>query len=175
MDIQVMSRNEAIRRFGAGRDRRDEVPAGTAVVSITTPEPFCGRLGPVDFDDDSLLGVLHVRFGDVLPGEEGTMTEAQADEVVSFVRRMEGLGMEHLVVHCDGGVSRSAGVAAALGLMLGTGDSFVFDDPMKCPNMGCYRKVLDAAGIEVTDDEADAKERHNEEIWRAAHADDLLV
>lgn len=171
MDIVVMSRKEAIRWFGADRDIPEPIPARTAIISITTPEPFCGQLGPVGFDDAHLLGVLHTRFGDVLPDEETAMTQAQADEIVAFVDEMAGRGMEHLVVHCDGGVSRSAGVAAALGLVLGLGDSFVFDDPWMCPNMGCYRKVLDAGEIRLDDWEIDTKERHNEEIWWAAHAE----
>jgi len=173
MDISVMSREEAIRRFGTHRDETAPVPHGTAIISITTPEPFCGRLGSVEFEEDAILGVLHSRFGDVLPGEETEMTDEQARQIVDFVQVMRVAGMEHLVVHCDGGVSRSAGVAAALGIIVGTGDSFVFDDPWKCPNMGCYKKVLRAGGVRIDDAEIDAKERHNEEIWMLAHAEDL--
>lgn len=173
MDISVMSRKEAIRHFAANREGDVTIPDGTAIISITTPEPFCGQLGPVEFDDDALLGVLHVRFGDVLPDEETAMTDEQAHEIVGFVHGMMGLGIRHLVVHCDGGVSRSAGVAAALGVIVGTGDSFVFDDPWKCPNMGCYRKVLLAGGVRIDDSEIDMKEKHNEAIWMTAHAEDL--
>lgn len=172
MDISVMSRKEAVRRFGTNREGDAPIPDGTAIISITTPEPFRGRFGPVEFEDDALLGVLHSRFGDVLPDEETAMTDEQARQVVDFVQAMRVAGMKHLIVHCDGGVSRSAGVAAALGLMFGMGDSFIFDDPWKCPNMGCYRKVLHAGGIRIDDDEIDAKERHNEEIWMRAHAED---
>lgn len=171
MDICVMSRKEAIRWFGVGH--QDAVEPMTAVISITTPEPFCGSLGPVEFDEKSLLAVLPIRFGDVLPEEETAMTDGQGREIVEFVRKVEALGAEHLVVHCDGGVSRSAGVAAAIGVILGIGDDFVFDDPWKCPNMGCYRKVLNAGMIEINEDEVAEKERHNEEIWLAARADEF--
>ena len=170
MDICVMSRKEALRWFGMGHE--DAIEPMTAIISIATPGPFCGTMDPVEFDEGSLLAVLPLRFGDVMPGEEGAMTEEQAQEIVRFVGKMASRGMEHLVVHCDGGVSRSAGVAAALGDILGLGDGFVFDDPWKCPNMGCYRKVLRAGRVPITEEEILAKERHNEEIWHAAHAED---
>lgn len=171
MDIRVMSRREAIARFGV--EHEGTIEPLTALVSITTPEPFCGTLGPIDFDEESLLAVLPMRFGDVLPDEETAMTEGQAEEIVAFVRRMEDAGARHLVVHCDGGVSRSAGVAAAIGVLLGIGDGFVFDSPRMCPNMGCYRKVLDAGMAGITDEEADAKERRNEAVWFAARAEEF--
>lgn len=166
MDIEIMSRKEAIRRFGKGHE--EKVPPMTAVISIITPEPFCGSLGTVEFDEGSLLSVLPLKFGDVLPDEEGAMTDEQGKVVVDFVFEMVALGAEHLVVHCDGGVSRSAGVGAAIGVILGMGDWFVFGNPRFCPNMGCYRRVLDAAMVELDDEEVNAKERANEEIWRAA-------
>lgn len=171
MDIEILPRMEAVRRYGVRHE--DDIVPMTAVISITTPDPPSEDWGPVAFDEDALLAVLPMEFGDVLPDEPTAMTEEQGQEIVDFVRRIRGLGAEHLVVHCDGGVSRSAGVAAAIGLMIGTGDWFVFDDPWYCPNMGCYRKVLNAAMMDVDDDEIDAKERHNIDLWYGAREDDF--
>ena len=162
-----MSRREAIDAFGMGRDT--PIPHGVAVVSITTPEPQRGSLGLPEFDSDALVAVLHEQFDDVLPGEDGAIEERQGAEIVEFVRMLAEDGRcSRIVVHCDGGVSRSAGVAAAIGLLVGNGDSFVFDDPRLCPNMGCFRAVLRAAGADVTDKEADELELRNERLWRAA-------
>ena len=47
-------------------------------------------------------------------------------------------------VHCDAGVSRSAGVAAAIGKYLNDDDMFVFGSPRYSPNITCYRKTLNA-------------------------------
>lgn len=172
--ISVMSRKMAMDRFGIGHDA--PIPGGVAIVSISSPEPFCGSLTPIEFDEDSLVGLLKVQFADVLPDEEGAMTEEQGWEVLSFARRLADEGRcHHLVVHCDGGVSRSAGVAAALGLLSGIGDQFVFDSPRFCPNMGCYRKVLAAGFADVSDEEADAKERHNLDVWKRARPEDFDI
>lgn len=47
------------------------------------------------------------------------------------------------IVHCDAGISRSSGVAAAI-LKAKTGDdSQIFNNPKYRPNMRCYRIVLD--------------------------------
>ena len=48
-----------------------------------------------------------------------------------------------MIVHCDAGISRSSGVAAAI-LKAKTGDdSQIFNNPKYRPNMRCYRIVLD--------------------------------
>lgn len=167
--IDVMSREEAIAALGT--HHVEPISHGTAVISIADPASPDGTPLPVEFDEGSLISVLHERFADMLPGEEGAMSAAQAAEVVGFVRMLaEGGRCSRLVVHCDGGVSRSAEVAAAIGLLVGNGDSFVFDDPRLCPNMGCYRAVLRAAGADVADAEAEERERRNERIWWAARA-----
>lgn len=49
-----------------------------------------------------------------------------------------------IIVQCDAGKSRSAGVAAALLKFYHNDDRAVFDSPYFTPNIRCYRKVLDA-------------------------------
>jgi predicted protein tyrosine phosphatase len=50
--------------------------------------------------------------------------------------------VDAIIVHCDAGISRSAGVAAAI-LYAKTGDdSLIFDSGRYAPNMRCYRMVL---------------------------------
>ena len=49
----------------------------------------------------------------------------------------------YVIVHCDAGISRSSGVAAAI-LKAKTGDdSQIFNSPKYRPNMRCYRIILD--------------------------------
>lgn len=73
----------------------------------------------------------------------GLFTDDQAKEVVSFVRQHREAA-DILLVHCDAGVSRSAGVAAAV-LKATTGsDEQIFKNRRYLPNMWVYRKVLNA-------------------------------
>ena len=49
-----------------------------------------------------------------------------------------------VIVHCDAGISRSAGIAAAI-LKHTTGDdSSIFVNGQYDPNLWCYRKTLEA-------------------------------
>ena len=52
--------------------------------------------------------------------------------------------VDKFIVHCEAGVSRSAGVGAAIMKALNGDDWDVFKNPLKCPNMKCYRTVLNA-------------------------------
>ena len=49
---------------------------------------------------------------------------------------------EEIIVHCQAGISRSAGVAAALHLVLNDSDEPIFSNKRYKPNMRVYRMVL---------------------------------
>lgn len=66
-------------------------------------------------------------------------------------------------VHCDAGVSRSAGVAAAIGKYLNDDDMFVFGSPRYSPNITCYRKTLNAL---IGDSEIDLEKiKFNDKVF----------
>lgn len=68
---------------------------------------------------------------------------SDVEAIVDFVMRNKDNG-KHFIVQCDAGVSRSAGVAAALMKYFNEDDSPIFDNSQYCPNMRCYRMVLEA-------------------------------
>lgn len=145
IDVTVMSRHEAIDAYGTGHEK--DIPDGTALISITgtmSPSPV---IGPPDFDEDSLMGLLRLAFLDVTGPSGNCMTRTQAYEVVGFVRKMVAAGMRHLAVHCNAGESRSAGVAAACAYLLGLDDIGLFEMSSLSPNMWCYRQVLSVARV----------------------------
>ena len=47
-----------------------------------------------------------------------------------------------MIIQCDAGVSRSAGVAGALMKYYNGDDSEIFENPKYRPNMRCYRTML---------------------------------
>lgn len=69
------------------------------------------------------------------------MTDKDAKNIVDFVETFKN-EVDMIVVHCEFGISRSAGVASALSLILNGIDQYYFDNYV--PNMLCYRKILNA-------------------------------
>lgn len=94
------------------------------------------------------------------------MNETQAQLIADFIDEFCIADMTRLVVTCTAGISRSAGVAAALHEALGWDvrnayESDVFADGKFSPNMRCYRMVLQAMGYDVTPEEL-------ERLWQTA-------
>lgn len=94
---------------------------------------------------------LELLFDDVEDGERASwgrplepMGKGQAKAVADFVwDGASAMDLAHLiVVACDGGVSRSAGVAAGILAATGNDDSEIF--ARKCPNATCRRLVMEA-------------------------------
>jgi len=131
-----------------------------AIISIGEPKPWREDYsGPAKFaDNEKRLGVLRLEFYDIdmlsitnagykhaiqESGGEGLFTDEQALQIVDFVNEMKGK-VEVLVCHCEGGISRSSGVAAALSLMINGSDNEIFHNDKYIPNMFVYRKMLNA-------------------------------
>lgn len=94
------------------------------------------------------------------------MNETQAQLIADFVDEFRAADANRLVVTCSAGISRSAGVAAALHEALdweirNAYESNVFTDGKFSPNMRCYRMVLRAMGCDVTPEEL-------ERLWQTA-------
>lgn len=109
------------------------------IISITSQPTYadiqnCGPTLYLHFED----------FDTELPGWSiQPIQKEDAEKIAAFVMANKHNG-RHFIVQCDAGVSRSAGVAAALMKYFNGDDSPIFDSPQYCPNMRCYRMVLDA-------------------------------
>lgn len=147
-EIRVMSRSEAFNYCKSCHD----TPA--AIISISTPNteyPY----KVFKSDTNGVIDILDLSFADV-DGQDSIdinddyaaikelMTDKDAKRIAGFVERYKEV---LLLIHCDEGVSRSAGIAAAV-LRYYTGDdAAIFDDCFSYnPNMWCYFKVLKAFG-----------------------------
>lgn len=143
MNVSVMSRDSAIRYCYKKHD------AQTVMISISDPyiqypnAPFCSK-------ENNVVAILRLRFTDAdKPGkdvygrdvtENDLISDWDAERIKSLLNRYQDT---EIIVHCDAGISRSSGVAAAI-LKAATGDdSIIFDTPRFRPNMRCYRTVLD--------------------------------
>ena len=90
--------------------------------------------------NDELVNVLSLFFDDVGQGQPCCMKQSDADKIIKFVNAY--MNVDECVVHCSAGVSRSAGVAAALMKIVNDSDKEIFDDAKYSPNIGCYSLVL---------------------------------
>ena len=144
MEVIVMSRSETIKYC----HRAQSTPA--VIISITDPNmiyttrPFCSA-------ENLVKAILPLAFCDAdTPGkdvygnhadESDLMSDEDARQIVEFVSRH---AEKQIIVHCDAGISRSSGVAAAIMKYYTNDDAEYFCSGKYCPNMWCYRKTLNA-------------------------------
>ena len=137
IDIRILNRKEAKKFSYESHDFK------TAIISITDTDK-----ADVIFEKNEVNGiraVLRLKFDDVERDykNEHCITKEDAENIVKFVNKNKNK-VDKFIVHCDDGVSRSAGVGAAIMKALNGDDWDVFKNPLKCPNMKCYRTVLNA-------------------------------
>jgi len=132
MVINIMSRSKA-------KSASYKLPCRTAIISINNLEDKTPHFS----GDTNLVAVLPLVFDDVRGDESGCMNEDDAILIKNFINNV-GDKIDRLIVHCEFGVSRSSGIAAAILKALSGNDSAIFDDPKYVPNMHCYRLVLNS-------------------------------
>lgn len=121
----------------------------TYIISITV---VGDRQANIVESNSNIKGILRLSFDDVSRGDTNCITESDAKTIISFVNGHWNENAE-LVVHCGMGISRSAGVAAAI-LKAKTGDDTqIMDSPAYRPNMTVYSEVLEAFVASMTQEE----------------------
>lgn len=146
MRIRIENKANAVKI--ADRCRAKQI-GGVHFISITEPddpEPVWPKL------QANGNGVLALFFDDVDEVDAAygqTITQEDAWRIRDFVVWLNAHADDNdlLVVHCAAGISRSAGVAAAIHEATGwpienAMGSDVFLDPKFCPNVLCYKTVL---------------------------------
>lgn len=131
MNVIVMDRVDAIRYSYRPQEQK------SAVISISSPA-FSYREHIYPSPYNGIVSVLRLCFDDVDGGKD-CITESDAEAVKRFVNAHKD---KLIIVHCDAGISRSAGIAAALMKFYNGDDTPIFDNPKYCPNMLCYRTML---------------------------------
>jgi len=110
-----------------------------AVISISDCDKDYPHLENNPYND--IVYKCKCHFDDVDDGEDNCITYDDALKIASFVFSVKDKA-DLLIVHCEAGISRSAGVAAAIMKFIDDDDTPIFDDHHYRPNMTCYRKVL---------------------------------
>ena len=155
MKFQVMSR--------ANARKHSFDPAIDKCVIISINDTF---IEANKFNNNpKIKSVCSLFFNDVEGHETGHMVREDADKIIEFVNNYLN-DVDEIIVHCGAGVSRSAGVCAALMMILNGDDSEIFNNGKYCPNMHCYRLVLESYFGYYDKQAADEKLRRNIIEWR---------
>ena len=142
IQVQVLSRQAAIEY--CQQTHREE----SVMISISDPNmeyddaPFVSR-------ENNVRAILPLSFCDADgPGkdvygrdvdENDLMTDEDARRVVHFVKSNMG---RKVFVHCDAGISRSAGVGAAIANYYNGEARQYFESGQYEPNMWCFSKIM---------------------------------
>lgn len=135
MIFHVMSRSDA-RRF-TYKPHKNRI----GIISITDPD----RENAIfNFERSSgIKTICRVKFADEEAGHPQCITEQDAQTIAKWViAQMDNI--DEMVVHCEAGICRSAGVCAAIQKWMLNDDSAIFENPKYTPNMTCYKAVLNA-------------------------------
>ena len=121
----------------------------SVIISITT---YTGDLKKkvCITENNNVKDILYLQFCDfeVCDSPTTCMQYEDAQKIVEFVNKWYGK-VDTIIVHCEGGVSRSAGVCAAI-MRVKEGDDWpIFESPNKHPNMTCYYRTLITFGYDM--------------------------
>lgn len=143
MKITVMSRKSAVEYCRQAHNTRSIMISVSDPYNKYSESPFCT-------DENGVLQIQDLYFCDAdrpgkdVYGREVTEEDLFGDSHAFVIKRFLSLhpGTD-IIVHCDAGISRSSGIAAAI-LKAYTGDdSQIFNSPRYVPNMRCYRVLLE--------------------------------
>lgn len=142
MEVIVMSRDAAVKYCKQSHEQK------TIMISVSDPyieyftEPFCSKYNKVIaiqrlfFCDADRIGK------DVYGRDTGEKDLFNKDDAYLIKRLLDEFPNTDVIVHCDAGISRSSGIAAAILKAYTNDDSEIFDNPKYRPNMLCYRTTL---------------------------------
>lgn len=119
------------------------------LISITSPEEDHVKIP----QNDHNRGVLRLKFHDIESpiGGYSHFTSSQAASIRAFIESDHST--DTIVCQCEAGISRSAGVAAALTKYYGMNEKMIFNNGRWMPNLLVYKKCIEA--FEIAQDESD--------------------
>ena len=128
----------------------DDFSSNKVIISIKTPDDEQAVFNP---KNTSIKDILYLSFYDVSTETQDifkgypAMTDEDAMKIKEFVLKWKDK-VDTIIVYCDAGISRSAGVAAGILDGLDQDSSQILDNNRYLPNLLCYRKTLNAFKLE---------------------------
>lgn len=140
MEIKIFNRTNAV------KESYRELKKSKVIISISDPDKSRANFNR---ENKSIKAKLYLSFYDI---DEKTkdifkpyemMSRRDANKIVDFVCYWQDK-VDEIWVNCEAGVSRSAGIAAAIMESFYQDSSVIFDDTRYLPNMYCYRLTKNA-------------------------------
>lgn len=138
MNIEVMSRSK-FKKYASENHNKTSIVISISSHGEQAPFVVCSHT-------NKIVNILNIMCNDTDRQEEqyGGMTNYIALHIARFIKDNYNNAIDKIIVHCDAGQSRSAGVAAAILKYYTNDDTQIFNNSKYTPNMLCYRKVLEA-------------------------------
>ena len=155
MVIEIMGRKELLTYSFSKNNEK------TAVISISNRDE--DQLSLHNDPDNGIEAICYVSFDDVEIGKVNCITDDDAKRISSFVYEVISK-KDKLIVQCGAGISRSAGVAAAILKHFSDNDMLIWGNFRYYPNILCYRKVLAAFNGVIDEQELREKITANRNI-----------
>lgn len=135
--IIVLNRKKAIKfTYQLNEQNEDKKYAIISIRGLYDKKPFFAQ-------NKQIVDICYLVFDDISveKDENGSigMQESDAKIVKNFINQVQDK-IDCLIVHCEAGQSRSAGVAAAIAKAKFNDDEFYFKNYR--PNFRCYKLVL---------------------------------
>lgn len=144
-------------------DKKDSIALNVYVCSrdtlLQTLNKINGRVGVISINDPSTTPIdpytqaVYCFFKDT--EDETGMSQSDAAHIAEFVRERVSVGCRNIVVQCTQGISRSAGVAAAILRAYRQDEGKILNDPAYCINGRCYRMTCEAFGLPTSTEDAE--------------------
>lgn len=146
--------------------RYSRFPHKEHAIVISTTDKFSPKV-KVDClpDYNGICAVKQLKFNDVSLGIPHSMTIEDAVAITNFVKKYEHCNIDTLIVHCEVGVCRSAGICAAIMRHYGYNYKKLFASKTFKPNIGCFKLVCEAFGTPVSDAEVNQLKELNLRTW----------
>ena len=130
-----------VRVFSEKEIKRKELKDNIAIISISSP-----GLDGITFNAKN---VFYMKFFDLENdfGRAKAPKEEDMQGLKEFLDKVRENGVEEIYINCEAGISRSAGVAAAVESYFGLEDT-IFCSSYYVPNIRVYRLCLQELGLE---------------------------
>lgn len=135
MHIEVKNKAD-IERCSAWKNKDKSV-----VISIRSHDRDKANI--IQTEENNIKELLFVEFDDVDSEIKGGISQDNIENIAGFIRKtLDYGGIDKIIVQCEAGQSRSAGIAAAIMKYIWDDDTSIFLNKRYTPNMYCYRRLL---------------------------------
>lgn len=168
MEFKITSRKD-IYKYSLG-----EHHTKTMVISVTDKFSPASKI-IIDPERNGIHSVLRLKFNDVAFGSEHCITKSDAQEIADFIKDHEHEDFDMIIVHCEVGISRSAGICAAIMKYYGEDYEKIFNSKKYKPNMGCFCMVCGALDVSCLDSDIERLSNINKSVWKNRNGFDKIA